>query len=1037
MASQMASNHRYFESLSTDPSNPSWRCLLCGRKPMANYSRHAASVKHLEEVARFEAHAAAAEQLLPGLEEPSQSTSVEPPEVDFNIPAEEHPESARCETPPRPLSPFTSLQAMELPFKPWSMRAKRKMTVADEAALEADLRSSVPLDCTEWYPFKKKEHVVALLIIGSTRSILSQSQYHRIRAILQICDVRLPEWGALRALSKKLKDNFGLTVSERHSPGGKPLFGLEIQTIVRNELSNPQKWREGFSKDLRVQMIVSHRKHFYIYEPVQLVSTQLVVPVFFFQQNERIMAKCLPAEIYVDDNNPAKVNMLLPAKPAFVSDALIHTDVSDFWKTASEITFPDGTRLLDCCDRYMWQEHGEDLQPLPLANPWRERANGQVIKHVPIVFYSDDTAGNVSKKWNKHMSVFFTLAGLPPVMTNQEYNIHFLATSNCATALELLDKIVDDINDHGSNGFHAYDHLSGTDVLVMVVTLCHLGDSPMHAEISNTTNPANTLTPCRMCDLAVTRMADKKTQDYVCQFIGMNADGTPVHLPKLNWQTTRNRTHEIWAAAHNPHSKTSVESKSRQYGLRDTMLEPFIKSTERFTIFHSLRLLGLLLTTDYVTGFDGHDDTPVETLHVVFSQWPVRTLAIIQYKRAQHSTYSTYDFDTLLPELGRQGFCHHPAIGALCIARIYPGEKEAPLDRALSTHLIYFPARNFRLAQVPFATGRENSCFLPSADRFGPACLYNTQKFECYNGVLRTASVHSNRQAPGRDIANSFNNYQLMRLLLSGNSFYDKDLQARCCAGPKVRELLKTKPELAQAMGIDSKANKGTHISLGRRATVSSEVPDCLRTQHEFVWVELDSITLANSQKVEKEDFVKVCSIWHPEGEVPSQALLLVQRTSKGPINPFYGMRELIRLEEHRCAKAVKVDCLLNVQHNCHNSQCPVTNSRRKRVERRDTSTYSSHVAHVANEKFILNSASHYSAETHRAVANLGTRTITPAEWTAAVEEGLRVWRSVPIKPRKPRKGNDLNKGKEKSIVEENDEIDDSDWEDGELELDD
>ncbi|KAH9813502.1 hypothetical protein DFH28DRAFT_829922, partial [Melampsora americana] len=122
-------------------------------------------------------------------------------------------------------------------------------------------------------------------------------------------------------------------------------------------------------------------------------------------------------------------------------------------------------------------------------------------KHVPIVLYSDNTAGNVSKKWNKHMSVFFTLAGLPLAMTNQEYNIHFLATSNSATALELMDKIVDNIDDHSSNGCHAYDHLSGTDVLVMVPTLCHLGDSPMHAEIRNTTNPTNTLTPCRMCDL--------------------------------------------------------------------------------------------------------------------------------------------------------------------------------------------------------------------------------------------------------------------------------------------------------------------------------------------------------------------------------------------------------------------------------------------------------------------------------------------------------------------------------------------------------
>lgn len=83
-------------------------------------------------------------------------------------------------------------------------------------------------------------------------------------------------------------------------------------------------------------------------------------------------------------------------------------------------------------------------------------------------------------------------------------------------------------SDHSANGFFAYDHISGGEVLVMVVVLFHLGDSPMHAEISNTTNPANTLTPCRICDLQVTQMSDKKTQQYVSDFIGVDLDGEQV-----------------------------------------------------------------------------------------------------------------------------------------------------------------------------------------------------------------------------------------------------------------------------------------------------------------------------------------------------------------------------------------------------------------------------------------------------------------------------------------------------------------------------
>jgi hypothetical protein len=64
----------------------------------------------------------------------------------------------------------------------------------------------------------------------------------------------------------------------------------------------------------------------------------------------------------------------------------------------------------------------------------------------------------------------------------------------------------------------------------MAVSLFHLGDSPMHAEISNTLNPANTLTPCRMCDLHVSKQADKQSENFVRDFLGLDEDGEKVIL---------------------------------------------------------------------------------------------------------------------------------------------------------------------------------------------------------------------------------------------------------------------------------------------------------------------------------------------------------------------------------------------------------------------------------------------------------------------------------------------------------------------------
>ena len=77
-----------------------------------------------------------------------------------------------------------------------------------------------------------------------------------------------------------------------------------------------------------------------------------------------------------------------------------------------------------------------------IGNRWRTLANGARVKAAPIWLYCDDTSGNQSKKWNKHNSLLFTLASLPPNLSQLLYNIHFLATSNLAPPLEMIEYLV-------------------------------------------------------------------------------------------------------------------------------------------------------------------------------------------------------------------------------------------------------------------------------------------------------------------------------------------------------------------------------------------------------------------------------------------------------------------------------------------------------------------------------------------------------------------------------------------------------------------
>ncbi|KAK1236064.1 hypothetical protein PQX77_000704 [Marasmius sp. AFHP31] len=119
-----------------------------------------------------------------------------------------------------------------------------------------------------------------------------------------------------------------------------------------------------------------------------------------------------------------------------------------------------------------------------LGNPWRAKSKGHKVLSFPVWMYCDDTSGNVSKKWNKHNSFLMTAAGLGKEQVTKEYNVHFLATSNSAPPLEMLDGIADQISDAQEHGIWAWDIEDDSPVLLLVWVLALLGDNPMQSEFA-------------------------------------------------------------------------------------------------------------------------------------------------------------------------------------------------------------------------------------------------------------------------------------------------------------------------------------------------------------------------------------------------------------------------------------------------------------------------------------------------------------------------------------------------------------------------
>lgn len=82
-----------------------------------------------------------------------------------------------------------------------------------------------------------------------------------------------------------------------------------------------------------------------------------------------------------------------------------------------------------------------DSWDMPIENRWRGLAKGRRVLSVSLWIYCDDTSGNMSKKWNKHQSVLIIIAGLPRELAQKVFNVHFLATSNIASPLEMMEAV--------------------------------------------------------------------------------------------------------------------------------------------------------------------------------------------------------------------------------------------------------------------------------------------------------------------------------------------------------------------------------------------------------------------------------------------------------------------------------------------------------------------------------------------------------------------------------------------------------------------
>ncbi|KAI9605473.1 hypothetical protein KEM48_002172 [Puccinia striiformis f. sp. tritici PST-130] len=807
--------------------------------------------------------------------------------------------------------------------------------------------------------------------------MLSRLLYAKIQAILMLADMYLPAWATVR------ESRTGILDLLRCKDLANPLVSKHLDyypewTDGRNisKFLQSGKWLSGMSRVHRPQMCESNGTHFYIYEPVQLASHAV-------RSNGNTAEDCISAGPRISqctiENGPSQ-----SVCRQLFKNSLARRDI--YW---------GGLRGI------IYGIDGSVEEEIPFPNPWREKSGNRVIRNVPSTLYSDNTSGNVSKQWNKHISFYFTLSGLPPHISNQEYNCHFLAMSNLASVCEMSEQIVEELNEMSTVGFEA--------------------STLPRAKLFGALNP------CRSCDLSVKEKKFKKTRTYVEHFLHRNVLGMryfSMPRPARKWAQTRKQSRALLLIATRKSYK-QFTIRCKKYGIKDSITMNLLDAAKKSAVVQgrintwakerSHKPFNPILE---LKGFNGVLDTPVEVLHVVLLgavKYLARDfIASVSKKdrpeligRLQSLNLTSLNIDSHKPAylvnhvkslVGRDFKILLQAAPFTFFKFMTPGQKLiwsslcklAPF--IFQTHIehmtVYLQELKIHINQFLLHIVNHTAQWvnkpkfhmllhLPEAiERFGPAVLFSTEKFESYNGVcvLRKASVHSNKLAPGRDLAFLFDIFASLWFLLSGRVIYDEATGMTRHIGPNVTSVFEQNHIIQQSMGYNHQAANPlqpdqypfkTAMALGKSNQIVTP------TEVE----ELDTTTTISQiaqVQINKQDCVH-------------QGVCVVVGQS--------GRSEQLERTAHVCVLNARwIQGCMNVQHNCHMGKCPVKLTKTTLMEQQETTVKTLQVEHVDHAHYVINSASLHEPQLHQMVSGLAVGNPNEEQWASAIANGFAVW---------------------------------------------
>ncbi|KAF8156771.1 hypothetical protein B0H34DRAFT_859450 [Crassisporium funariophilum] len=469
----------------------------------------------------------------------------------------------------------------------------------------------------------------------------------------------------------------------------------------------------------------------------------------------------------------------------------------------------------------------------PAKNQRRLCSNGHRVLSLPLWLYCNDTSGSQSKKWNKHNSFLFMLAGLLRQLVHRESNIHFLSTSNLAPPSGDVGR---DCRTTQKKGIWAWDCEANERVLLISSILAMLGDNPMQSEfachiglrgrkfcqgaegdngagaIGNTEQNSDVSSVASDASMASDQGKAKKAKRSTKKSETMMEMVQQVtKFMKVYWSSSLRQKLETqgvlrshFTEARRVGGNAMFKRLKTLHGIKDTFQALFLdrlfdistkcgqsKEEKEKAMCEVIRSFPNEITSPVwrIRDFDPHSDTPVEILHVIllgFIKYFWRD-AIHRLKPEQKGTLisrlSSFDTSGLIAQvapfvlydlLEKDLLDCWNAIGILVPLVWQPHIEDIERHiKLMESAIDLFLDCTCRVTPRWFNKPKFHIILhLPNHVKcFGPAMLFAMEGFESFNAIIRSASIHSNCHAPSRDIAHQMAKGNRVCHLLSGGKF--------------------------------------------------------------------------------------------------------------------------------------------------------------------------------------------------------------------------------------------------------------------------